>query len=140
MPTVTPHASDHEGLAALASRHVNVDDLPWTPTKYEGVDMKVLLENKETGLLTALFRWAPGAVLPYHEHVHIEQTYVLEGTLVDHEGEVTAGNYVWRPAGSRHTARAPNGALLLSFFLSPNRFLDEQEPPGSPSRHTGEAG
>ncbi len=130
MPTVTPHATDHEGLAPLACRYVNVDDLPWTPTKYEGVDIKILLENKETGLLTALFRWAPGAELPYHEHVQIEQTYVLEGSLADHEGEVTAGNYVWRPAGSRHTARAANGALVLSFFLSPNRFLDEQEPPG----------
>ncbi len=130
MPTVTPHATDHEGLAPLACRYVDVDDLPWTPTKYEGVEMKILLENKETGLLTALFRWAPGAELPYHEHVQIEQTYVLEGSLVDHEGEVTAGNYVWRPAGSRHTARAPNGVLVLSFFLSPNRFLDEQEPPG----------
>jgi anti-sigma factor ChrR (cupin superfamily) len=67
--------------------------------------------------------WAPGAELPLHEHVEIEQTYVLEGTLVDHEGEVTAGNYVWRPAGSRHVAVAPHGALMLSIFLKPNTFL-----------------
>jgi hypothetical protein len=30
---------------------------------------------------------------------------------------------VWRPAGNRHLARSPNGALVLSFFLKPNRFL-----------------
>jgi quercetin dioxygenase-like cupin family protein len=41
---------------------------------------------------------------------------------VDPEGEVTAGNYVWRPAGSRHSANAPHGALVLGFFLKPNRF------------------
>ena len=29
---------------------------------------------------------APGATLPDHEHVLIEQTYVLEGSLVDKEG------------------------------------------------------
>ena len=31
-------------------------------------------------------RLAPGAVLPDHEHVKIEQTYMLEGKLVDKEG------------------------------------------------------
>jgi quercetin dioxygenase-like cupin family protein len=48
---------------------------------------------------------------------------VLEGRLVDHEGEVKAGNYVWRPAGSRHSASAPEGALVLGFFLKPNHFF-----------------
>ena len=38
-------------------------------------------------------------------------------------GEVTAGNYVWRPKGNRHLARSPHGALVLSFFLKPNKFL-----------------
>ena len=66
-----------------------------------------------------------GAELPEHEHVRLEQTYVLEGSLVDEQGAVTAGNYVWRPAGSRHSARAPDGALLLGFFLAPNKFADD---------------
>ena len=33
-----------------------------------------------------------------------EQTYLLEGTLICGEGTVTPGNFVWRPAGSRHEA------------------------------------
>ena len=33
-----------------------------------------------------LMRMSPGAKLPDHEHVMIEQTYVLEGSLVCHEG------------------------------------------------------
>ena len=49
---------------------------------------------------------------------------MLEGSILDDEGEVTAGNYVWRPAGNRHEAVAPNGALVLGMFLKPNRFLD----------------
>jgi anti-sigma factor ChrR (cupin superfamily) len=110
-------------LAPLASRYISVEDLPWKPTGYAGVDMKVLLEDKETGLLTALFRWQPGSVLPLHEHVDIEQTYVLEGSIVDDEGEVRKGDYVWRPKGNRHAARSPNGALVLGFFLKPNKFL-----------------
>src|SRR5205814_2155889 len=111
------------GLGPLASRYVKVDDLPWKPTPCPGIDMKVLLEDKETGLLTALFRWQPGSELSLHEHVEVEQTFVIEGSLVDDEGEVTAGNYVWRPKGNRHIAKSPNGALVLSIFLKPNIFL-----------------
>ena len=124
MSTKTPGAAYHSGLAELASRYVDVEDLPWKKTRFKGVETKVLMEDKESGLLTALFKWAPGAELPFHEHVDIEQTYVLEGRVVDDEGEVTAGNFVWRPAGSRHVARAPEGALLIGFFLKPNLFLD----------------
>lgn len=125
MPAVTPHLAAHEGLAGLASRLVEVDDLPWTPTRFPGIAWKILMEDKERGLLTALFKWEPGSELPLHEHVEIEQTFVLEGAFEDADGEVTAGNYVWRPAGSRHVARSPAGAVMLSVFLKPNRFLDE---------------
>lgn len=123
MAATTPFLKGEDKLAALDSRYVDVADLPWKPTPTPGIDMKTLLEDKETGLLTALFRWAPGTALDLHQHVEIEQTYVLEGHLVDEEGEVTAGNYVWRPKGNRHIATSPNGALVISFFLRPNIFL-----------------
>ena len=124
MAMVTPHAKNHEGLGTFASRYVDVASLPWTPTRFNGVEMKLLMEDKETGLSTALVRFAPGAVLPDHEHVELEQTFVLDGSLEDDEGVATAGTYVWRPAGSRHDAHAPNGCLSLSFFLKPNKFFD----------------
>ena len=120
----TPNAKNHTGLAELASRYVDVAALPWTPTRFAGVEMKVLMEDKTTGLSTALVKFAPGATLPDHEHVELEQTFVLEGSLEDQEGAATAGNYVWRPAGSRHDAHAPKGCLALSFFLKPNKFFD----------------
>jgi anti-sigma factor ChrR (cupin superfamily) len=122
MTAMTPNY-DFGALPALASRLVAVENLPWTPTPFAGIEVKTLLKDEATGLLTCLFRWAPGAVLPMHEHVELEQTFVVEGSLVDEDGEVTAGNFVWRPAGSTHVATAPNGALVLCFFLKPNRFL-----------------
>ena len=124
MGAATPMLKEQDSLSPLASRFVDVDSLPWKPTQCDGVEMKILLEDPDTGLMTALFRWQPGARLPLHEHVEIEQTYVLEGSILDDEGEVTAGNYVWRPAGNRHDAVAPNGALVLGMFLKPNKFLD----------------
>jgi anti-sigma factor ChrR (cupin superfamily) len=123
MTATTPFLTNEDMLGPLASRYVNVESLPWKPTPCAGIEMKVLLEDKETGLLTALFRWQPGSELALHEHVEVEQTFVLEGSLVDDEGEVTAGNYVWRPKGNRHIAKSPDGALVLSVFLKPNIFL-----------------
>ncbi|AUL14739.1 cupin domain-containing protein [Bordetella bronchiseptica] len=119
-----PDALKPYATGELASRYVNVDELDWKPTPTPGIDMKILLDVPETGLLTALFRWAPGTELPLHEHVEIEQTYVLSGSIVDDEGVVREGNYVWRPKGNRHIARSPDGALVLSFFLKPNKFLE----------------
>ena len=63
-------------LAGLVpdSTYVDVAAVPWQPTRFPGVDWKILMEQKETGLSTVLMRWAPGARLPAHEHVAIEQT------------------------------------------------------------------
>lgn len=109
--------------AGMASIVVDPAGMEWSPTKFPGIAIKVLLQDQATGLLTALFRWEPGSVLPDHEHVQIEQSYVLEGSIEDEEGEVTAGQYAARPAGSRHVARSRNGALILAVFLEPNRFF-----------------
>jgi anti-sigma factor ChrR (cupin superfamily) len=122
MVATTP-GYEHGVLSSLASRLVDVDALTWSPTPFPGIHVKTLLKDETTGMLTCLFKWEPGTVLPLHEHVELEQTFVLQGSLVDEDGEVTSGNYVWRPAGSKHVAVAPNGALVLCFFLKPNKFL-----------------
>lgn len=124
MTAVTPNAKHHEGLAPLMSRFVHVAEMPWEKTKFPGVETKTLLFDKSTGLLTVLLRMAPGAKLPDHEHVLIEQTYMLEGRLVDRDGECRAGDYVWRPAGSRHEAWTPEGGLMIAMFQLPNRFYE----------------
>src|ERR1700694_4290087 len=68
------------------SHLVRPQGMEWQKTRFPGCEAKTLLFDRETGLMTALMRFAPGAELPDHEHVHIEQTYVLEGSLVDKEG------------------------------------------------------
>jgi anti-sigma factor ChrR (cupin superfamily) len=125
MTAVTPNAKNHAGLDPLASRFVSVAALPWEKTRHPGVETKALVANPQTGLLTVLTKMAPGARLPDHEHVLIEQTYVLEGVLHCGEGACKAGDFVWRPAGSRHEAWAgPEGCLALAIFQMPNRFYE----------------
>ncbi len=125
MGAITPNVAEHAKLPPLASRFVDVAALPWQRTIYPGVEAKTLLLERSTGLLTVLLKMAPGAKLPDHEHVLIEQTWMLEGRLVCGEGECTPGNFVWRPAGSRHEAWTPEGGLMLAMFQIPNRFYEK---------------
>ena len=130
MVAITPNAKNHAELGALASRFVRVAELPWEKTRFPGVEAKTLLIDKASGMATLLLRMAPGACLPDHEHVLIEQTYMLEGRLVDKEGpdeggEVGPGDFVWRPAGSRHAAWTPEGGLMIAIFQIPNRFYEQ---------------
>ena len=126
MAAITPNAAEHAKLPPMASRFVDVAALPWQKTIYPGVEAKTLLLERDSGLLTVLLRMAPGAKLPDHEHVLIEQTWVLEGSLECGEGSCGAGQFVWRPAGSRHEAWAgPEGGLMIAMFQIPNRFYEK---------------
>ena len=109
-------------LAALASRFVDIDSLPWVQTG-PGSKMKVIYHDPANGMLTILGKLEPGAGIPAHVHEDLEQTFVLEGSLVDDEGECTAGNFVIRAKGSRHAPTAPKGCTMLVFFLKPTAAL-----------------
>lgn len=109
------------------SHYVDVLNAPWETSKFSGIQHKVLYEDKASGMSALLFKLAPGAVVPLHEHQGVEMTYVLEGSLEDDEGACTAGNFVWRPAGNTHEAVAPNGALILGIFMEPNHFAAGQK-------------
>src|SRR5215831_18470707 len=127
MDAVSPKA---KGSADLRSHVVRAAEMEWQKTRFPGCEAKTLLLDRKTGLVTALMRFAPGAVLPDHEHVGIEQTWVIEGSLVDKDGpaaglEVGPGEFVWREAGSRHSAWCPDGGVMLAIFQVPNKFYDE---------------
>ena len=107
---------------SLASRVVEIEALPWADAG-PGNQMKLLMHDRESGMITILTRLAPGASIPFHVHEALEQAYIIEGSLKDDEGEVTAGNFVIRAKGSRHSPVAPNGCTMLVFFLKPTAGL-----------------
>ena len=61
MPAMTPEATNHAGLAPLASRFVKVAALPWEKTRHPGVETRALVAEPQSGLLTVLTKLAPGA-------------------------------------------------------------------------------
>ena len=67
---------------------------------------------------------------------------MLEGHLVDKSGpdegiECKAGQFIWRPAGSRHSAWSPNGGLMLG---CPTRRGSSQRARLSRARASGPVG
>ena len=127
MDAVTPKG---KVTADQHSRVVRPENMEWQKTRFPGCEAKTLLFDPATGLMTALMKFEPGAVLPDHEHVNIEQTYVLEGRLVDKEGpaagiEAKTGEFIWREPGSRHSAWTPEGGLMLAIFQVPNKFYEK---------------
>jgi hypothetical protein len=86
----------------LRSTFVAASSMPWQRTDFDGIEMKILYQDDE-GRSTILFKMAPGAVVPLHEHTALEQTFMLEGSLEDAEGSCGAGDFV---TGRQHPCRA----------------------------------
>ena len=73
-------------------------DSPRIALAAPGVEVRRLLGRK-----TLLVRMQPGAVFPEHEHLQMEQCYVLEGSVTDSDGlTANAGDFICMPAGITH--------------------------------------
>ncbi|RAI45702.1 cupin domain-containing protein [Rhodoplanes roseus] len=121
---------DQTAAVDAHSHVVKPAEMEWRKTRFPGCEVKPLMIDRRTGLITTLFRFAPGATLPDHEHVAIEQTFILEGHLVDKQGPATGleakqGEFIWREAGSRHSAWSPEGGITLAFLQVPNKFFEQ---------------
>ena len=109
----------------LRSTFVAASSMPWQRTDFDGIEMKILYKDDE-GRSTILFKMAPGAVVPLHEHTALEQTFMLEGSLEDAEGSCGAGDFVWRPAATStsrmlQTARRSSPCSIVRTAFSMER-------------------
>jgi quercetin dioxygenase-like cupin family protein len=118
-----------------SSTYVKPQDMAWKPTQFDKAWVKVLYENKAKGELTCLVKLEPGAHLPMHKHADLEQSFVLEGEIHDHDGQARAGEYVWRTAGSYHENFSTEGAVVLAIYRKLNIF--QNSTTGFDSEQTG---
>ena len=87
----------------------------------EGVLLKNLHVDRATGIATSLVRMLPGAALPCHQHIGVEQVFVLEGDCSIAGQKLTAGDYHRAEAGSIHeTTYTVEGTLFL--LIAPERY------------------
>jgi anti-sigma factor ChrR (cupin superfamily) len=113
MKDITMNSATH--LAASGSRYLDVTAMPWHEP-FPGIRVKVLYKDNDAKETAMLFETQPGTIIPEHIHGGVEWAFVFEGTMEDDEGVVSAGNFVYRPVGSRHSVRTPNGAKYIGLF------------------------
>lgn len=84
--------------------------------------------DQETGCGSYLMMFAAGASSKPHTHLGMEEFYVLEGELVDFDGQVyAAGDFVSLSEGSRHFSTSPGGCKLIVTHHGRARALTQQE-------------
>lgn len=70
--------------------------------------------DAESGTGSYLMVMAPGASSVPHRHRGAEEFYVLEGELIDFDGQVyRAGDFVRLAPGTAHSSLSPGGCKLL---------------------------
>ena len=75
-----------------------------------------------------MLRMDAGARSKPHEHTGGEEFMVLDGELIDCDGQrFHSGDYVRFEPGSRHSSHTPNGCTLLVILRGNNRALRPEE-------------
>ena len=95
------------------SRLISVNEFEWQELM-PGVQARNLWVDEETNRRVLMTRITPGAQMPTHKHVGDELVYIIEGSLSDEFGTITAGNVGYRPDGCVHTVSSKTGATGIA--------------------------
>jgi mannose-6-phosphate isomerase-like protein (cupin superfamily) len=104
LQSLMPQAAPGNGAEVLRSH-----DGEWIASPDPGVSYRFLHGRK-----TVLVRMQPGSYCSSHDHAFDENCLVLEGTVEDADMKLSAGDFLFMPAGSSHTpSYTETGCLLL---------------------------
>ena len=105
---------------------IDANSLPWEERFNEKIGRslyrKNLFTDPETGMEIRLVRYPAGIINPRHTHPCAHGMYVLEGTLVTHEGSFGPGNFVWFPEGMKMEHGATQTEDVTALFLTNKKF------------------
>ena len=105
---------------------IDTGALPWEERWSEHLGKmlyrKNLIEDPDTGMEIRLVRYPAGVINKRHVHPCAHGMYVLEGTLVTHQGTFAPGHFVWFPEGQEmeHGATAEQDVIVL--FITNKKF------------------
>ena len=118
--------NDHDGTGRLL---LTTEDAGFRPydlygDPVPGISWRPINFDAEARRGSFLVKLEPGSKSLPHVHTAGEDSYVLEGELVDGDGHVhRPGDIVSYAAGSRHASQSPKGCKLLVFLHGPNRAI-----------------
>ncbi|MEN0652155.1 MULTISPECIES: cupin domain-containing protein [Hyphobacterium] len=103
--------------AALARYGFTSDRKPWR-SHLGGVSARKIKRLCQPGVDARLFRFAPGAAIPQHDHGGEELTLVLTGGFADEKGVYHRGDVAIGRAGEAHTPMGLPGEPCVCFAVS----------------------
>ena len=104
-----------EAEASNRSEIIEVAEIAWEFVM-PNIKAKMLWDDSATKRRAQLTRFAPGASLPMHRHVGDELLYVIEGSISDESGTVSAGSVGYRPNECVHSVTSKNGATVYAII------------------------
>jgi len=94
---------------------------------HEGIFVKQLSVDEQSGIVTSLVKMQPGTSLPVHLHDGVEQFYIIEGDCVVRGEVLGPGDYHRAAAGSIHESTyTVNGTMFLLVAPEHLHVLDTQ--------------
>lgn len=111
---------------------IDTNQMPWEERVIEPtgdpVFRKELFADPDTGMQVRIVRYPAGILNPRHTHPCAHGMYVLEGTLVTHEGRYGPGTFVWFPEGPamEHGASAESDVTVV--FITNKPFAIHYQP------------
>lgn len=93
----------------------------WAPFR-AGIEIARIYGDGTSGPAAALLRYAPGAIVPLHEHTGFEHILVLSGSQTDEHGTYEAGSCLIQASGTRHRVTSSDGCVVLALWYSPVAF------------------
>ncbi len=107
-------------------RPITIDDAPWVELT-DGIELRMLRQFSEAGGYSAMFRFAPGTVLPKHQHLGCVHAYTLAGRwrYLEYDWIAEPGSYIFEPPGSVHTLAVPNDSepVVILFIIEAGLVL-----------------
>lgn len=123
-------SDDPESLNGDLDLRVTVDtqSMDWTPSPGGQVLRKRVhrVGPAESGQVTSVVRYEPGAAFPGHDHPGGEEILVLDGVFSDEHGDWPAGTYLLNPEGFHHSPFSKDGCTL---------FVKLRQFPGTDREH-----
>lgn len=108
---------------------VNIHSTSFKPFLVDGQPLKgqSFLQLDDTfpdGTGFHIYRMDPGTSSQPHEHTSHEQFLVLEGEVIDNDGQVyRPGDFVLLESGTQHSSRTLTGATLAVFIRSAEKNI-----------------
>ena len=105
---------------------IDTHAMPWEerviPELGKALFAKRFLEDPETGVTVRLVKYPAGFTNTWHTHPCAHGMFVLEGTLVTHDGTFGPGSFVWFPEGMLMQHGATQDQDVTVLFITNKTF------------------